>query len=152
MLTFKYSSLINAPVKTVWEFYERKDILKILTPPWQPVKIISKTEGLEIGTISEFQLWLGIIPIPWVSKHTEYQKYVMFTDEQITGPMISWVHRHQFFSEREKTRLIDEINYQLPGGLPAELLLGWWVEMRLRDMFQYREKITKKYCENYLSL
>ena len=148
MLNFKYSSLINAPVKTVWEFHERKDILEILTPPWQPVKIVRREGGLEIGAISEFQIWLGLIPIQWVAKHIECQEYVIFTDEQIAGPMVSWLHLHKFASEDGKTRLTDEINYQLPGGDLAELLLGWWVETRLRDMFIYRHKVTKNNCES----
>jgi ligand-binding SRPBCC domain-containing protein len=149
MLNFKYSSLINAPVKTVWKFHERKDILNILTPPWQPVKIVRREGGLEVGAISEFQIWLGLIPICWVAKHIECQEYVVFTDEQIIGPMVSWLHLHKFDSEEEgKTRLTDEINYQLPGGDLAEFLLGWWVESRLRDMFIYRHLVTKNNCEN----
>lgn len=37
MLHFSHSSIINAPVQVVWEFHERQDVLKLLTPPWQPV-------------------------------------------------------------------------------------------------------------------
>jgi|GEM_PF-1907962 len=44
MLHFQYSSLINATVEEVWNFHEREDILKILTPPWQPVKMIRRED------------------------------------------------------------------------------------------------------------
>ena len=56
MLHFQYSSVINAPVETVWQFHERPDILKILTPPWQPVKIIRREGELEVEAVSEFSL------------------------------------------------------------------------------------------------
>ena len=49
MLNFKYSSLIDAPVETVWQFHDRPDILELLTPPWQPVKIIRREGGLGVG-------------------------------------------------------------------------------------------------------
>ncbi|TAD93118.1 MAG: cyclase, partial [Oscillatoriales cyanobacterium] len=33
MPNFRYSSLIDATVESVWNFHERPDILHILTPP-----------------------------------------------------------------------------------------------------------------------
>ena len=148
MLKFEYSSLVNAPVKTVWEFHERSDILNLLTPPWQPVKVIRREGGLEIGAVSEFLLMLGFLPIPWIARHTEYEKYHLFTDEQIKGPMKSWRHQHLFQAKDQQTQLSDRIDYEIPGGWLSELLLSWWVNSRLKDMFKYRHQITKKYCES----
>ncbi|WP_040896668.1 SRPBCC family protein [Xenococcus sp. PCC 7305] len=147
MLHFKYSSLINASVENVWRFYERPDILELLTPPWQPVKIIRREGGLGVGAISEFRINLGFIPVKWVAKHIECQPNALFIDEQIEGPMKSWTHRHQFENVKGQTKLIDAIAYELPGGWLAELLLGWWVKARLQDMFRYRHEVTKKECE-----
>ena len=147
MLNFQYSSLIDAPVETVWQFHERPDILDLLTPPWQPVKVIRREGGLGIGAVSEFRLSLAGIPIPWISTHIECEPNRLFVDRQTEGPMESWVHRHEFILEGTKTRLTDAIAYEIPGGFLAELLLGWWVDARLRDMFRYRHEITKNHCE-----
>ncbi|HLO48265.1 MAG TPA: SRPBCC family protein [Kamptonema sp.] len=147
MLSFKHSSVINSTVEVVWHFHERPDILQLLTPPWQPVQIIRRQGGLEIGAISEFRLFLGPIPVRWVATHTEYEKYHFFTDEQTDGPMVSWTHRHQFKEENGKTKLTDAIAFSIPGGLLAEILLGWWVQRRLEDMFRYRHEVTKRECE-----
>lgn len=147
MLKFQYSSLIDAPVETVWQFHERPDILQLLTPPWQPVQIIRREGGLNVGAISEFRLSLGPIPVTWVARHTECEINRLFVDRQIKGPMESWEHRHEFSPENGKTRLQDVIHYEIPGGFLAELLLGWWVELRLRDMFRYRHEVTKRECE-----
>ncbi|MEM6612872.1 MAG: SRPBCC family protein [Cyanobacteria bacterium P01_C01_bin.72] len=147
MLNFQYSSLINAPVETVWQFHERPDILDLLTPPWQPVKIIRREGGLGVGAISEFRLSLAGIPIPWIATHTECEPNSLFVDRQTKGPMESWVHRHEFIPEGNKTRLTDAIAYEIPGGLLAEFLLGWWVDARLKDMFRYRHEVTKINCE-----
>lgn len=147
MLHFKRSVLINAPVEVVWNFHERPDILQILTPPWQPVQVIRREGGLAIGAITEFRLSLGPFPVRWVARHIEYERYRLFTDEQIQGPMQSWVHRHQFSEENGKTRLTDAIAFSLPGEWLAEMLLGWWVNARLEDMFRYRHEVTQRECE-----
>lgn len=147
MLNFRYSSLINAPVETVWQFHERPDILNLLTPPWQPVKIIRRQGGLGVGAKSEFRLSLAGIPVPWIATHIECVPNCLFVDEQTDGPMESWVHRHEFIPEEGKTRLTDAIAYEIPGGFLAELLLGWWVNARLQDMFRYRHQVTKTNCE-----
>jgi ligand-binding SRPBCC domain-containing protein len=148
MLNFRYSSLIDAPIETVWQFHERPDILDLLTPPWQPVTIIRREGGLGVGAISEFRLSLVGIPIRWVATHIECIPNRLFVDQQTDGPMTSWIHRHEFFPEGNKTRLTDAIAYEIPGGFFAELLLGWWVDSRLKEMFRYRHEVTKNNC-NY---
>ncbi len=89
---------------------------------------------------------LGIIPVKWLAKHVECQPNRLFIDEQIEGPMVSWIHRHQFEAKNDKTKLTDAIDYELPGGWLVELLLGWWVELRLRDMFRYRHEVIQRFC------
>jgi len=147
MLNFQHSSLINAPRHKVWEFHQRADILEILTPPWQPVKIIRREGGLDVGAISEFRIMLLVVPVRWIAEHTECRENQLFVDCQTTGPMKSWLHRHQFSDENGQMRLTDSIEYEIPGGWLAEIMLGWWVNSRLQDMFRYRHQVTKDYCE-----
>jgi len=155
MLCFSYSTVIDAPVEKVWAFHERSDILKILTPPWQPVQVISHQGGLEVGSISEFRLWLGVFPIQWVAQHIECNKPYLFVDKQIIGPMEYWIHRHQFIplcyaqkNQKQQTRLTDSIDYTIIGGFFTEFLLGWWVNSRLKEMFRYRHEITEQFCKD----
>jgi ligand-binding SRPBCC domain-containing protein len=61
--------------------------------------------------------------------------------------MQSWVHYHKFTPKNGKTLLCDLIHYELPGGWLSELLLGWWVNSRLKAMFEYRHQVTQKECE-----
>lgn len=151
MLTFQKSTLIHAPVEVVWGFHERTDILQILTPPWQPVQIIRRRGGLDVGAITEFRLFLGPFPIRWLARHTQCEINRLFTDVQVEGPMQSWVHKHQFAQENGKTRLTDRIAFSLPGGFLIELLGGWLVQAQLEQMFRYRHEITKRECENIMA-
>ncbi len=148
MLQFRKSTLINAPVKVVWEFYERPDILERLTPPWQPVQIIRHDGGLDVGAVSEFRIWLGPFPVQWVSRHTVCVAYEKFIDEQQVGPMDSWKHEHRFKQEGNQTRLIDAIEFSIPGGWFTNWVLGLWVKSRLEQMFEYRHQVTQDYCQS----
>jgi len=145
MMRFKYSTLIYAPVEVVWGFHERPDVLELLTPPWQSIQVVSH-EGIEVGAISEFRIFVGLIPLRWVAVHTEYEKYRLFTDEQKEGPFEYWSHRHQFTEVDDTTRLTDEIEFALPGGVLAEPLGGWLVSMQLDQLFRYRHEVTQREC------
>lgn len=143
MPSFISSVLIDAPVDEVFRFHERKDALTVLAPKFPPVKIISKTGGIEKG--ARVVLRMGIFR--WVALHTAYERDQLFADEQIEGPFHMWVHRHEFEAVGLKTRLTDRVAYELPGGLISNLLFGWAVNLGLRNMFAYRHRVTKKICE-----
>lgn len=147
MMQFSYSSLINAPVSTVWEFHERPDVLNLLTPPWQPVEVIRREGGLWAGAESEFKLFVGPIALRWVARHVECDPYALFVDDQLEGPFASWQHRHIFTEENGKTRLTDAIAFSLPGGWVTDWLGGWFVQAQLDRLFVYRHQVTQRYCE-----
>lgn len=147
MMNFSRSSLIQAPASTVWEFHERPDVLDLLTPPWQAVSVVRREGGLGVGAESEFQLFLGPIPLRWLARHTACDLYEEFIDEQVTGPFASWQHRHQFKTEGDNTRLTDAIAFSLPGGWVSDLMGGWFVQAQLDRLFAYRHQVTQRYCE-----
>ncbi|MBW4565550.1 MAG: cyclase [Mojavia pulchra JT2-VF2] len=148
MLHFKHSSVINAPPEVVWKFHERPDILQMLTPPWQPVKVMRREGGLEVGAITEFRLSLGPLPLTWLARHTQCEKYRLFTDEQISGPFETWIHRHELEPENGNTRLTDAISFAMPGGNAFEFISGWLVQAQLEATFRYRHYVTKRECES----
>ena len=147
MTTFQHTSLIAASPETVWRFHERSDILNLLTPPWQPVEAVRREGGLGPGAVSEFRLWLGPIPVVWVARHTdEYEPNRLFTDIQASGPLDAWTHRHRFVPEGKHTRLTDDITFTLPAEWLSEPMIGWFVQQRLQDMFEYRHRVTREAC------
>ena len=144
MAVFEKSVLIHAPIEEVFAFHEREDALSLLTPSFPPVRIISKVGGIQPGGRVE----LRVGPFRWVALHTEYQKNRLFVDEQIEGPMNWWVHRHQFEPAGVgRTRLIDHVDYLLPGGSLVTDLFGWTATPGLKQMFAHRHRVTKELCE-----
>ena len=144
MPTFVASFVIDAPVERVFAFHERDDALPRLSPPFPPVRVVSRHGGIQAGARVE----LRIGPIRWLALHTEYVPKVLFVDEQIDGPFASWVHRHEF--ERlgpATTRLTDRVTFRLPGGPIVNALFGWLARWSLAPMFRFRHAVTKRACE-----
>jgi ligand-binding SRPBCC domain-containing protein len=138
---FVKSVLLDAPVEKVFRFHERPDALALLSPPFPPVRMTSRTgSGIEAG--SRINLRIGFLP--WVAQHTQYEKNRLFVDEQLEGPFAKWIHRHEFAAEGAGTRLTDRIEYQLPGGPLFNLLFGWMVNLGLGNMFAHRHRVTRK--------
>jgi len=146
MPTFLKSIVVEAPVDTVFGFHEREDALRLLSPPFPPVRVIRKTYGIEPG--SRVELRIG--PFRWTALHTVYVKNRLFADEQIEGPFAKWVHRHEFEPVDDATRLTDRIEYRLPGGVWVNRLFGWAVQLGLHQMFRHRHQMTKLYNEKGL--
>ena len=143
MATFTRSVLINAPVETVFGFHERPDALTLLSPPFPPVRVLHKDGGIEPG--SRVELRVG--SVHWVALHTAFERNRLFVDEQVEGPFAKWIHRHEFESVGEATRLTDNVEYLLPGGAAGNFAFAWMVRIGLARMFRDRHRTTKQLCE-----
>ncbi len=135
---FEYSTMINAPVETVFAFHERPDAIKLLTPWWLfPSFKRLRGEGLEAG-VEVVVTTAGISR--WHARHVAYEKNRLFVDEMVSGPMKSWRHEHHFLRQDAGTLLTDSIDF-VPIG-PA-----WVVLKGLGLLFRFRHGVTKRYCE-----
>jgi ligand-binding SRPBCC domain-containing protein len=144
MPTFLKSVLIEAPVEVVFAFHERADALQLLSPSFPPVRIVRRTGGIGVGA----QVELKIGPVRWIALHSAFEQNRLFEDRQIHGPFAKWIHRHEFERIGRGTRLTDLIEFQLPGGVWVNALLGWIVKVGLHQMFRYRHAVTKSICES----
>lgn len=144
-MTFRYSSVIDAPVAAVWAFHERPDAIQLLTPPETPIVVEERTGGLEVGARIIFRV--THFKLRWVARHEEYAYQRLFADRQVEGPFKSWYHRHRFAAEGTGTRLSDDIEFSLPLAPLSDWLIGWLVKIQLNSLFRYRHAITKIECE-----
>jgi ligand-binding SRPBCC domain-containing protein len=140
--SFVRSVIIDAPVAEVFGFHERDDALRLLSPPFPPLRI-QRTGGIETG--ARVELRMG--PFSWVAVHTAYERNRLFVDEQVAGPFAQWVHRHEFEDLGVGTRLTDRVEYRLRGGAAAEAAFGWVVKIALASLFRRRHRVTKEFCE-----
>lgn len=143
MPTFVRSVLIDAPVSTVFRFHEREDALSLLSPPFPPLRVVSRSGGIKTG--ARVELRVGFIR--WVAQHTAFEPDQLFVDQQVEGPFAHWIHRHEFEDVGIAARLTDRVEFVLPGGKWVNLALAWVVKLGLMQMFWYRHRVTKEICE-----
>jgi hypothetical protein len=140
---FKKSCEIDAPVEEVFKWHARPGAIERLSPPWDPLEIISRTGGIQAGAEVKMKLKAGPIPIKWHARHVDYQENVLFKDIQVNGPFSKWIHTHRFEKpEPAKCILEDSIEYALPFHPFGTAVMETFVEKKLKQIFTYRHNTT----------
>lgn len=136
--------MIEAPPEQVFAWHEQPEAFSKLIPPWQKVTLIQPPQSLQPGTEVHFKMHLGPFSILWIAEHTEYVPGVMFTDIQKKGPFRFWKHTHRMVPlENDRCLLVDEVEWELPGGKFVSLLFKKLVEIKLDQLFRFRHKNTQ---------
>lgn len=143
---FRTETLIPRPLPEVFPFFADAKNLERITPDFLHFKILSQsTPEIGEGTEFKYQLKLRGFPIRWHSRIIEWNPQSSFKDIQLSGPYRKWEHLHEFIPEGEKTRMIDQVDYDLPLGALGRLFAGSFVDKDVKQIFEYREKVIQEY-------
>ncbi|MGD1173448.1 TIGR01777 family oxidoreductase [Mycobacterium seoulense] len=130
----EYSSVVDAPIDDVFAWHARPGAFARLSPPWQPMRLVSEAASLKDGRAT--------LALPgglrWVAVHQAggYDPPRRFVDAiggdgLATLPAriaVRWRHTHDFEDVGGgRTRVIDRVDTPVPGSL-------------LRPMFTYRHR------------
>lgn len=141
---FIHRSHFEFPAETVFDWHERPLAFVRLTPPWEPVELVSMSDGIRDGSRVELRMKTPIgFHQKWIAEHRGYEHGRRFQDVQVSGPFASWEHTHSFEPDGASAcSLEDRIIYQLPfrpfGNLGAGFIRG-----KLDSMFAYRHTTTR---------
>ena len=99
------------------------------------------------------EAWLSgkiIFRSKWHSKITSFKPF-RYVDEMITSenekPIFShWKHEHIFEGDEGQTRVIDNIQFELPLGVIGRIF-GQYAKAKLHNLFSYRAVATKRLLE-----
>lgn len=143
MPIFDTSFTVNAPFETVADFHADTSALKVLNPPFIIVQL-HQVDPMANGSISEFTLWMGPLPIRWRAIHSEVGPNG-FKDTLEDGPMASWEHTHRFeVVDKDTTQIHEHIEYQYHSGwrgLASRILFS---PLGLTVLFTYRKWVTRR--------
>jgi uncharacterized protein (TIGR01777 family) len=151
---FTYRSHLPAPADIVWDWHARPGALERLTPPWDRIRIVGRTGGLEDGARVTMSVPVGPLRVRWVSRHRDCVRGRGFVDEQIEGPFASWTHTHTMVDEpaaagRGGSMLDDRIDYLPPYGAPGRWLAQRVMAGRLAALFRYRHETLRADLETH---
>lgn len=134
-LTYR-SELKNQTPEEVFAWHERPGALERLTPPWAHVEVEHKDEGVRDGARVVLRVRYGPASFRWELRHRDYVANRQFCDEQVSGPLKSWLHAHRFTpADGGGTALEDTIEFEAPMGLPVGPSL---VRSELDRLFAFR--------------
>jgi len=141
MNRLEFATDLDVAADTVFTWHARPGAFERLTPPWAPVRL-EQFEGIGEGDRAVLRMGPGPLAVRWVAEHHDVVEGRQFCDRQVQGPFAHWDHTHRFEPTEEGSRLVDRIEYELPGGSAGNWLSGW-LEPELERQFAYRHRITR---------
>ena len=144
MAVFVRSSSMPASAHELADWHFRAGAIDRLLPPWEDVEILERPGAMADGAVARFRMKKFGIGIEWVARHHDVEPGRGFTDTQERGPFSSWVHRHSFLPEGDRSSMLeDRIQYELPGGILGRTFGGGTVARDLERMFTWRHARTR---------
>lgn len=148
---FLKATAIAAPAADVFAWHARPGAFERLVPPWESLRVIRRTGGIEDGATAVLQLRAGPVPVTWTARHRDHVPGRQFADEQVGGPFASWLHTHRFHSSGDTSCLLeDDLAYALPFGPLGRLAAGRAVRARLERTFRFRHEVTRADIQQHL--
>ena len=148
MQHLRFTADFDAPLQTVWDFYDDVDTLLKITPPQSKVEVKNAPPKIKKG--SRFTLIVRqppiFIPLAWETIITVHDAPTLFIDEQGRGPFAYWHHEHYFESlPNSRTRLTDTLSYLPPLGILGTMANALFIRSQLNAMFAYRHQKTREF-------
>ncbi len=140
MPTKTYSVVLPVPPSEAFRWHERPGAFERLAPPWEDVRVVSRSGGIQDGAEVRLKVQKGPVSLDWHLRHSDYVPGKQFVDEQISGPFDSYRHVHRFLPGEEAgtTLLEDELTWEVPLGAAGELVGGGRVQKDLDRTFRFR--------------
>lgn len=141
MPVFRHRSVVPHPPEEVFLWHARPGAFERLLPPWESVRVLERTGGLEEGSRVRLRVRRGPARFEWEVRHAEVDPGRGFTDEQVRGPFERWSHAHRFEPDGEGgCRIEDEVEWAPPLGSLGRAFAEPLMERELRRLFRFRHE------------
>ena len=148
MTTIRFTTIINAPIETVFDLNRNIDIHKQSTTKSNETAIAGKTSGLI--NLNETVTWRGKhfgFYLTHKSLISEMEIPTYFVDEMIEGRFKSFKHQHFFIEKNNRTIMKDTIQYETPIGILGQLFDFLFLEKHLTSFIAERNTFIKNLAE-----
>lgn len=143
-------SAFPVSAEELWAWHGRPLAFERLNPPWDPVEVLERTGGLEVGARTRVRVRVPWGTTTWLSGHTVCEPGRMFRDEQRQGPFARWVHEHRITPKGPaQSELEDHVEYELPLGPVGVLGGAALARKRLEQAFHYRHALLRADLERH---
>jgi uncharacterized protein (TIGR01777 family) len=110
-----------------------------LTPPWAQVRIVERTGGIHDGGTVTVAVREGPAEIKLKVRHTDFEEGRLFRDEQVSGPLESWVHSHRFLPADDGASILeDHVVWEPPLGAAGRMFAAGFIRKQMERLFAFR--------------
>ncbi len=134
-LELERTQLVPRGLDETFAFFADPRNLEAITPPWLHFRILEAPDRLERGSFLRYRLRLYGIPVRWSTEIESWQPPRGFSDRQLRGPYLLWLHTHRFTPVAAGTEIYDSVRYRVPGGSFAPTRI---VRRLVEEIFDYR--------------
>ena len=141
MHTLTKETIIDRPLKEVFDFFSKAENLNQITPPDMQFQILTPLPiNILKGTLIDYKIKVNGIPFKWKTLISTWEPPFRFVDEQLKGPYNTWIHEHTFEERDGKTYMKDVVKFKSPGWILEPLINALFIEKKVKGIFDYREK------------
>ncbi|MBV6457483.1 MAG: hypothetical protein HONBIEJF_00593 [Fimbriimonadaceae bacterium] len=146
---FRTSTLIDAPLEVVFDFFSRAENLERITPRSLRFEILTSLPiEMQAGAIIEYRIRLFGVPFKWLTEITAWEPGRRFVDVQRKGPYRVWEHEHRFEAEKGMTRMFDTVRFEPRGWVLSPLINALFVRGQVRRIFEHRTEAIRRELEH----
>lgn len=145
--TLTASIEVPVPLGEVFSFFANAQNLQLITPPDLGFEIMTPTPiEMRPGLQLDYRVRIRRFPARWTSLISVWDPPYRFVDEQVRGPYLRWHHLHEFQATAQGTRILDSVEYAVPGWVLEGLAHRFLVQPDLVRIFSYRtERIAERF-------
>lgn len=137
-------SEMPVPAADLFAWHARPGALQRLLPPWEKVRVLSSTGGIEDGGRVTVSVPVGPARLRFVAEHSNYREGESFRDSQASGPFALWEHTHCTDPAGDQSSILeDHIRYALPMGIIGDRIGRSAIGSKLDRMFDFRHQRTR---------
>jgi ligand-binding SRPBCC domain-containing protein len=129
---------VPQPADRVFDFLARPANLVQLMPPETRLELVEGPPRIALGTLLHWKAWRMGISQRLVNEVTAFEESVLVVEEQRHGPFRSWSFVHRFEATATGTRLVEEVQYEPPGGLLGLFLSEATIQKEIETLFAFR--------------
>jgi uncharacterized protein len=143
---FTARQYLNTKKEMVFDFFRDHRNLEKITPDtlnFNTQKI--STESIEEGTLIDYKLKIHGVSVHWRTLIKDWSPPEQFTDQQIKGPYVDWIHNHKFETLGPGTLMTDIVRYKLPMAQIGFAVAGAFVKGDVQKIFDFRRKAVLEF-------
>lgn len=147
MPRFERTLVLRCPIRRVWEFLCRPANVVAVSPPELHMRLLEGPEVLSLGARIVVQMRRWGITQRLASEVTALVPESLLVDEQREGPFSKFAHTHRLEPVAEGTRMVDQIDFEAPGGLLGLVVTAASIQSDLEWAFDCRSKKFRELLE-----